>query len=368
MSNKKQQQVKKVQKQVYQTMDYGNDVDEMKQETFHSVGEIRELNPGQDPNAEVLSLIVTCHDGSSYDGLFNEEKQEVPEGIVTVYTSDPSFLLTIHHRLEEEFKENPDENRKSDNEVLEKIVKEIKDLDPENVLFNLECSSGFQEGFSKELYPFFKFCLDRGFMLMFSDFAMKGLIKTWNESLLGPCPFVTLMTCSGSINLKFEPNSLKESPSTQLELVGNLCESGVCSINTLGGTIVFGVDQSKLSTDLYDVEVMTIVTNINTKVKTNCCTIGGETGTVGHAIVRYKTGGILIASAGHWIELKNLGNVSEAKIEEIAQQYNSGGKSEYMTEYNDLQNYTGEEREMKKQKLVSQMVQKSAPNKLKKKK
>jgi len=250
--------------------------------------------------------------------------------------------------------------------ILEKIVKEIKDLDPENVLFNLECCSGFQDGFHRDLYMFFKFCLDRGYMLMFSDFAMKGLLKTWNKKLLGPCPFVNLKTCDDLIDLKFEPNSLKESPSSQLEMVGNLCESGECSINVSPETIVFGVDQSTTS-DLYDVEVMTIVTNVFTKRVKYCCTIGDTTGTVGHAIIRYKTGGILIASAGHWIELNNLGNVSETKIKEIAQQYDMSGKSEYMTEYNNLENFTGEDREMQKQKLVSQMVKKSAPNKLKKK-
>jgi len=94
---------------------------------------------------------------------------------------------------------------------------------------------------------------------------------------------------------------------------------------------------------------------------------GTYSGTVGHAILKYKTGGLLVASAGHWIELKNLGNVSEEKIQEIAQQFVSGGKGEYLEKFEELNSYSGKERESRKQKLVSQMVQKSAPAKYKKK-
>jgi len=244
----------------------------------------------------------------------------------------------------------------------------MKELDPENILFNWECCSGLEGGINQSNYPFMKFCLDRGYMIMFSDFAMKGLIKSWDESSLGPCPFRNISSCSGSINLKFDPQKLKDSPSSQLEMVGNLCETGECSINTLGGTIVIGVDPQ--TTDVYDLEVMTVVTNIKIESENKKYLVdkGTYSGTVGHAILRYKSGGILVVSAGHWIELKNLGNVSEEKIQEIAQQYTSGGKTEYSMQYQELSNYTGEEREMRKQKLVSQMVQKSAPAKYKKKK
>jgi len=308
-------------------------------------------------------VIITSHSGSSYDKLFNHEKQEVPDGIVTVYVASPTYYSVIQKRLEED--------KPSEDKVLEKVVKEIKELDPENVLFNWECSSGFQSGFPGETIKVIKFLLDRGYMLMFSDFAMKGLIGTWDEALLGPCPFLNMSSCSGMINLKFEPQKLKDGPSSQLEMIGNLCETGECSINTLSGTIVIGVNHEKSNNNgFYELEVMTIVTNIvvGQVHDSHLVSIGDSKGTVGHAILRYKSGGLLVASAGHWIELKNLGNVSEQKIQEIVEQYSSGGKTGYMESYTELNNYTGEEREMRKQKLVSQMVQRSAPAKYKKKK
>jgi len=166
--------------------------------------EIKELYPANDSNAEVLSLIITCYgpfDYDSYDQLFLKHKQEVPDGIVTVYRCTPYYLQILHKRLEF--------NEKSTNEIdiIEKIVKEIKELDPENVLINLECCDYFEDGISQELFNFFKFSLDRGYMLMFSDFSMIGLINSWKSDLLGPCPFVQLSTCNGSLNLNLRTTS-----------------------------------------------------------------------------------------------------------------------------------------------------------------
>jgi len=111
---------------------------------------------------------------------------------------------------------------------------------------------------------------------------------------------------------------------------------------------------------------MTVTTNINKGEKERFVSIGETTGTVGHAILKYKSGGLLLASAGHWIELKNMGKVSDQKIEEVAKQFSEKGNQEYMQSYLDLENYTGSEKEQKKQVLVSRMVQKTAPNKYKK--
>jgi len=98
------------------------------------------------------------------------------------------------------------------------------------------------------------------------------------------------------------------------------------------------------------------------------CEIGKTFGTVGHAILRYKSGGILMASAGHWVELNNMGNVSDKAIEVIAQQYKEKGMNSYFDEYNSIQNnFKGKEKEKEKNKLVKKMIQKTALKKAKKK-
>lgn len=57
---------------------------------------------------------------------------------------------------------------------------------------------------------------------MFSDFSLKCLIQNWDEKYLGPNPF--LMDKKGYndkiVTLNFNPESLKKSPSAQLQLLG----------------------------------------------------------------------------------------------------------------------------------------------------
>jgi hypothetical protein len=67
--------------------------------------------------------------------------------------------------------------------------------------------------------------------------------------VLGKCPFVRIGTVSSSATtLYFNPGTLKECPSAQLRLLGDLVESGECKINCASDTIQFSVDN-----DLIDI-------------------------------------------------------------------------------------------------------------------
>lgn len=73
------------------------------------------------------------------------------------------------------------------------MIGHIKSLDPDCVVFNWECSSGysgqiFPEG-KADLFDFVKFVIDKGHMAMFSDFSLKSLINEWDAAKLGPNPF-----------------------------------------------------------------------------------------------------------------------------------------------------------------------------------
>jgi hypothetical protein len=41
-------------------------------------------------------------------------------------------------------------------------------------------------------------------MCMFSDFSLKALVKTWDEKLLGPNPFVKIGETSNEVELRFK--------------------------------------------------------------------------------------------------------------------------------------------------------------------
>lgn len=59
-------------------------------------------------------------------------------------------------------------------------------------------------------------------MTMFSDFSLKALINTWKPEILGPNPFVNIGETSEPFTLKFRAEDLKDCPSSQLQIVGEM--------------------------------------------------------------------------------------------------------------------------------------------------
>merc|ERR1712086_805144 len=102
----------------------------------------------------------------------------------------------------------------------------------DSVVFNWECCSGCSDmGFQDEsvspiVTPLVKRLLDRGHMVMFSDFSLKALIHDWREDLLGPHPFVKVRTLGQSFRLGFDPAALSACPSAQLQKLGELAVMG----------------------------------------------------------------------------------------------------------------------------------------------
>jgi hypothetical protein len=103
--------------------------------------------------------------------------------------------------------------------------------------------------------------IDRGHMVMFSDFSLKALIAQWDSKILGPNPFCKVSEHGGNFTLEFDCNKLKECPSAQLQIIGDMAAEGHCNVNALGGTIVYGVDIKKSDTDMYKLQVLTVVTS-----------------------------------------------------------------------------------------------------------
>ena len=312
-----------------------------------------------DPTKPVFSVIVTSYSGSSYDDLFRQVPQVAPGGRISLYS------LNLN-RMEEFFTQllNPDA---SPSEEIKSLATEMRELSPDAVLFNFECCSGCSSADyhfpQKEVtIKLINYLLEKGHMVMCSDFAVKALINDWDERL-GPNPFVKVGECSSFIELFFLPKNLEECPSKQLQMVGQLCQTGKTTIHALGGTVVFGINKKNADNQKFNLSVLTIVTKTSgSGVDSNNeygWTIEDKTGTVGHALLKYKTGGILILSAGHWIELSNL-NVNVDNLAEVAMK-NYGADNEYMQEINDIKCMKDEsQREMKLNKMANMFVQQTA--------
>jgi len=212
------------------------------------------------------------------------------------------------------------------------------------------------------------FLLDRGSMVMASDFSLKALISDWDENRLGPNPFVKCGTFSESFKLHFEAETLAACPSSQLQKVGELCaEKGHAVVSAMSDTIAYTVDPAKADGhDRYKVKVLTIVTemsgvNLDKAVPSGMrCEIGAKYGSAGHVALTYPSGGTLLTSAGHWLELVNL-DVSVDNLRAAYRKEYGEAVAERMMVDLSSEGDTFEMQQEKVQSYAKNLVQKSAP-------
>jgi len=330
---------------------------------------IQKISKDNDKKLPVLSVIVTICGGMTYDGLFCEVEQKAPEGgRVSVYSLNLNKLEEMTAILKNEMAMAALKDIET-RETVTELLKDIEGLEPDCILFNFECCDGF-ENKSKFNFPdnqsalnFIKLIIDRGNTIMFSDFAVKGFINGWDEKILGSNPFKLEGTCYDYLKLYFDPEVLKSSPSAQLKIVGELSQNGEATIHALSNTVVFSCDVNKVDKDLYDLEILTIVTGTRGFPIEKCSNnskIKEQSGTAGHVILKYKkTGCNIIMSAGHWIELSNL-NVDVNSLEKVA---NSMG-GEYKREMEEIKNNKSlkeNQRSERFKSMANKYVQQSTP-------
>jgi hypothetical protein len=94
---------------------------------------------------------------------------------------------------------------------------------------------------------------------------------------------------------------LKEAPSAQLQIVGDMAEEGLCNVEAAGGTIVYCVDSTCLTETPYKLQVLTVVPGLHPPKQSLIAEAGGHSGSAGHVLLTYPSGGTLLTSMGHWI-------------------------------------------------------------------
>lgn len=176
---------------------------------------------------------------------------------------------------------------------------------------------------------------------MCSDFSLKALIGNWDEEILGPKCFKKTGEFSSGFTLKFEPQTLKECPSSQLVKVGEFCDDGEATVHAMGGTIAYDLVKpiGKLSQDFYKVEVLTVATMLDgrSQAEHGQCIVGEHKGVLGHCLLHYPSGGQLLTSCGHWIELVKLDIKNHDQIFKVAEeQYGKSYVSKMRKEYKSM--------------------------------
>jgi hypothetical protein len=310
----------------------------------------------------IVSVVVTIHSGSSYDNLFRSVEQKAPSGRIRLYSLN---LFSVGDLLKILMGEAIELDESGFIETAKLLIEDIKQVESDCVLFNYECCSACESGRieqpanSEGVISLTKYCIDKGYMVMFSDFAVKMLLKIWKTEELGPNPFVKIEECSGMVKLEFDTLVLKLCPSKQLQMVGDLADKGFADVDTMGGTIVIGHDPSQISNAAYIFSILTYVTNYNSKSENQYHVIhNGQNAAVGHAMLKYPSGGTVIISAVHWIALQKL-DVNFETLKDVAQ-CNYGSDYDGDLKSIDLERSMSKKR-CKINRLAKKFVQQSVP-------
>ena len=345
-----------------------------------------------DESSSLSAVVVSIRNGSSYDELFSKVEQKGKMGThVNTYLvdfMDPGTLLNILRLSKDEINFREIEHRWGRDAI--DMCKDIASVDPCSVVFNWECCSGFSaKGFSCDKIDQFRLVSyllhECHYMLMFSDFSLKALLHEWDEAVLGVNPFVMIGSFNSQMKLCFDPCILKSCAfSSQLQVLGELCDSGEADVHAMGGTIAYAIDSSKVDASdggstvngWKSLDVLTIVTEVDTKESAQILVgekreflsrIVNKVGIAGHCCLQYSGGGILLTSCPHWIELTKLNDVSIESILKVASnRYGDDEVNKIQMEIGAL-NTEGDRQEYCRKKSLK-YVQQSAPGKYTKKK
>merc|ERR1712216_79227 len=168
---------------------------------------------------------------------------------------------------------------------------------------------------------------------MCSDFSLKSLIFEWSEAHLGPNPFVKVGECDHQFQLEFVPADLQhEDVPQQLQVVGELCkDQGKAVVSAMPMTILYTVNPMRPKTGIYDLKVLTVVTETSYTGSSSPlteemkCSIGEgpslRRGAAGHVTLTYASGGQLVTSMGHWIELTRIDTSLESVLRVAAHEF-----------------------------------------------
>mmetsp|Transcript_109093 Transcript_109093/g.209625 ORF Transcript_109093/g.209625 Transcript_109093/m.209625 type:complete len:598 (-) Transcript_109093:209-2002(-) len=295
---------------------------------------------------KLVGVVVTLHEGSSYDPMFREIKPTAATGEeVRVYSLASRDVQLLHDYL------SPTTAVPEDQPSWQSLVNDVREVPADTVVFNFECCSacgdhgfqqhhGFQQrGRASPTIPFIGFAVRSGWTVMCSDFSLKSLLADWSEEELGPNPFLRAGSCSSQFCLEFVPADLEQADvPQQLKVVGELCaDQGKAYVKAMGNTILYTVNPRRTMTDRYNLKVLTVVTNQTMRDDTVSCSVGegsgSKRGAAGHVILTYPEGGQLVTSMGHWIELTRVETSLESVLRCAEQNFGAEEAERFRTGY-----------------------------------
>mmetsp|Transcript_28416 Transcript_28416/g.65911 ORF Transcript_28416/g.65911 Transcript_28416/m.65911 type:complete len:381 (-) Transcript_28416:169-1311(-) len=333
-------------------------------------------------NDKLVGVVVTISSGSSYDPMFREVQPVTVDGErVSTYSISCEAIEDLYLYLTAAAPPS--------SEMWQSLVQDVQAVPADSVVFNWECCSACG---AKKPFPcrsrgllglsmgpsitmrFMGYAVGAGFTVMCSDFSLKSLIHEWSADCLGPNPFKIVGSCSKNFTLEFVPQELQnEEVPQQLQVVGELCAAdGRAVVRAMGNTIAYTVNRDREQTDRYDLKVLTVVTADGSGVAqglehySQCETGSGaavRTGCAGHVTLTYGSGGQLVTSNGHWIELTRINTSIEAVVACAHKNYGSKEVHEFEQEY--ASKATASEQAECVQERAKKLVQQSVSTRMK---
>jgi len=342
-----------------------------------------------DENAKdkLVGVVVTIFEGSSYDEMFRTVKPTTVSGErISTYSLACCDIGKLYDYLAAPMPVPED---------WRCLIEDLQQVEADSVVFNWECCSacgdtcfpcrGVRSSIRQRMQNmsmsasttmrFMNLALGRGHTVMCSDFSLKSLLFEWSEEHLGPNPFVKVGCCDGQFKLEFVPLELQEDDvPQQLQVVGELCtETGQAVVEAMSNTIVYTVNPNRPQTDVYNLKVLTVVSELSSgepsQLSNMKCSIGRggsdeeRKGAAGHVVLTYRSGGQLVTSMGHWIELTRINTSLEAVLRTAARNFGDEEVADFRREYamqrSDSQRYECV------QKRSKALVSKSMPSQMK---
>lgn len=289
------------------------------------------------------AVIVTIRSNGSYDRMFRDVLQHSPnrDYSVALFEMDYETISTFFSYLITEGS-IPDQDSKT---AIRQVMDAIELVDPGSVLFNFECCAFCTRkefrGMRDKLMQFLRALINRGYMAMFSDFSLKGLIAQWDPALLGPNPFHHIGKCEDHIELVFDCNELRNCASAQLRNLGSLYDGiGKATMKCMGNNIIYTLREPRqYEHALYTVDVLSIATDFGKfwtldpkQHKMRKLYLNDQVGYAGHVMLTYRSGGRILASAGHWMDLHKVDALPQKVIETMELMYGSEYATDIKTE------------------------------------
>lgn len=297
----------------------------------HGSASIQAIPQDAKEGDELVAVVLTVRTGSTFDDLFARVKQKAREG-----TRVAVYLLSNHSPAELQAAIMGGDGA-GGGDAGAQMRADVAAVDPGSVVINWECCAGCSgDKFAAGDAPttLMAALLAQGHMVMVSDFSLSALVAHWDADALGANPFKKMGEFGTQMTLRFDPVALATcDDSAQLQMLGELCAEGEAHIHAMGGTKAVAVDAAVTpashpagcAAGWAELQVLTIVTELGgrapsafTRADGELCTIGAHRGLAGHVVLRYPSGGRLLASCPHWVELSRL-DVNAEQLLQVAE-------------------------------------------------